>query len=386
MQHVPPSQWHRRSLPLLVRSLPLLLVLIGVLTNILTPPHLTFTPVFVAAPLVAAPLLSWRTTALAGAVGTCFVALRFWLELPGDVQQMINLLTVLTSTLIALVVNRMVARRNLWVASARDIAEIVQRAVVPRLPPNLGDLQVAAVYRAAERDALIGGDLYAAQATPFGARLMIGDVRGKGVAASRVVSLLLGVFREAAGAEPALESVTARLEATESSLSREEHELRMAVPQEEFTTAVVVEIPWHDTRVLRFVSRGHPPPLLLLSDGSTRPVQAWEPGLPLGLGDLGAPRERVETVPFPPGAQLLLYTDGVSEARDPSGAFYDPAERLSGRTFPDPQALVDAVCGDVLAHTGGELGDDLAVLVVQRSVPGGGAVEGHSDVAPDAAA
>ena len=75
---------------------------------------------------------------------------------------------------------------------------------------------------------------------------------------------------------------------------------------------------------------------------------------------------RVEEVTFPQGSQLLLYTDGLSEARDHSGSFFEPDKALAGRTFEDPEALVDAVLADVQAHTGGGTADDMALMAVQR--------------------
>ena len=67
-----------------------------------------------------------------------------------------------------------------------------------------------------------------------------------------------------------------------------------------------------------------------------------------------------------PGSQLLLYTDGVSEARNADGAFYDPAARLRGRCFPSPGALLDGLLTDVERHTDGRTSDDMALLAVAR--------------------
>ncbi|MFE3932798.1 SpoIIE family protein phosphatase, partial [Streptomyces goshikiensis] len=67
---------------------------------------------------------------------------------------------------------------------------------------------------------------------------------------------------------------------------------------------------------------------------------------------------------------LLLYTDGLTEARSGAGEFYDPAARLSGSVFSGPEALLSALSSDVRRHTGGGATDDMALLAVGR--PGEG--------------
>ncbi|WP_419999545.1 SpoIIE family protein phosphatase [Streptomyces boninensis] len=67
-----------------------------------------------------------------------------------------------------------------------------------------------------------------------------------------------------------------------------------------------------------------------------------------------------------PGGTLLLYTDGLSEARDASGTFYDPAAELAGRTFPSPARLLSTLVKDVHCFSGGPTADDMALLAVHR--------------------
>ena len=68
------------------------------------------------------------------------------------------------------------------------MAAVAQRAVLPTPPARLGDLHIDARYVPAESEALIGGDLYVVQSTPYGIRVMVGDVRGKGLGAVSAVS------------------------------------------------------------------------------------------------------------------------------------------------------------------------------------------------------
>ncbi len=74
-----------------------------------------------------------------------------------------------------------------------------------------------------------------------------------------------------------------------------------------------------------------------------------------------------QTFPFAAGDVLLLYTDGVLEARDRSGTFYPLAERVAAWAGLHPQALLDHLCEDLLAHaTGNTLGDDAAMVAIER--------------------
>lgn len=84
------------------------------------------------------------------------------------------------------------------------------------------------------------------------------------------------------------------------------------------------------------------------------------------MGDLGTWPDRGEEHGFPGGATLLLYTDGLSEARDRHGRFYDPEARLAGRALLEPGALLAALVGEARRHSGGFLTDDLALLAVRR--------------------
>ncbi|MFD7439169.1 PP2C family protein-serine/threonine phosphatase [Streptomyces sp. NPDC059861] len=360
----PPSDGRRISLArAFVRALPTLLLVIGGSYDYFTPRGFTGAPLFTAAPLVAAPILSRRATVLTGVVAVAMViGLQVRYGTLMQVEPFTELLTVATVAVLAVLINVLVRRSHARLDSAWEIAEAAQLAVLPEPMQRIGGFEIAARYEAAQADAFIGGDLYAVQDSRYGVRLVVGDVRGKGMGAVAAVAVVIGAFREAAEHETTLEAVAQRLE---RALAREGARRDGIDAFEGFTTAVLAEIP-HEDGVVRILNRGHPPPLMLYADGTVSPLPARDPALPLGMGELGAWPDRAEESRFPGGATLLLYTDGLSEARDAQGAFYDPAARLAGRTFRSPGELLCAVTEEVRRHSGGGTTDDMALLAVRR--------------------
>jgi serine phosphatase RsbU (regulator of sigma subunit) len=115
---------------------------------------------------------------------------------------------------------------------------------------------------------------------------------------------------------------------------------------------------------------------LLVSGGAGRFVEPDVPSLPLGLSHLAAFPREVTTVPFCPGDQLLLYTDGVSEARDKAGDFFSLTDCKAFSNGTDPENVLDHLQRDVLRHVGHALDDDAAMLLIRREpalVPPGAA-------------
>ena len=346
-----------------VRRLPALLLIVGAFYDYLTPQDFTAAPFFTAAPLVAAPLYSRRGTVLTGLASVAVVlAIHLRLGIVLRTDAITEAATVATVAVLAVLINALVRRSSEQLASAREIAEAAQRAVLPEPAERIGGFEIAARYEAAQEGAFIGGDLYAVQDTPHGVRLVVGDVRGKGMGAVAAVAVVIGAFREAAEQEATLEAVAQRLE---RALAREGTRRDGLDAFEGFTTAVLAELP-HGDGVVRIVDRGHPPPLLLQVDGTVSVLQVEEPALPLGMGELGVWPDRAEEFAFPGGATLLVYTDGLSEARDARGVFYDPAARLAGRTFRTPGALLGILAKEVRRYSGGWMTDDMAMIAVRH--------------------
>ncbi|MFD9544289.1 PP2C family protein-serine/threonine phosphatase [Streptomyces sp. NPDC060022] len=349
-----------------VRMLPALMIAGGVAFDLLTPPEVSAVPLFAAAPLIAAPFFSLASTIRTGVAAILTVlAIRVADGTVSEVVPVTELLTLLTVSLLALVINGVVRRSNEQLASARVIAETAMRAVLPTPDDRIGGLLVAARYEAAQADEFVGGDLFAVADTPHGVRLVVGDVRGKGLDAVEAVAVVIGAFREAAEQELSLEGVAQRLE---RALAREGTRRGGLDSMEGFVTAVLAEIPVGSGR-LRIVNRGHPEPILLHTDGALEVLAPTVPALPIGM-DLGVWPDRSDEWELPAGSTLLVFTDGLSEARDADGVFYDPAARLRGRIFPGPEELLSALTDDVRLHTGGRSTDDMALLAVGRPARG----------------
>ncbi|MEV8036112.1 PP2C family protein-serine/threonine phosphatase [Streptomyces sp. NPDC086182] len=245
-------------------------------------------------------------------------------------------------------------RRERVLAAVRSVAEAAQHAVLAPIPPSVGPFQVAVRYSAAAAEARIGGDLYALVPTPYGVRMIIGDVRGKGLPAVGTAALVLGVFREAAYDEPDLLAVVGRIE---RSLARN-------LGYDDFVTAVVAGYP--EPGRLEVVNCGHAPPLHVRASGSVASVDPVNPAPPLGLRALTGETPSLQVLPLADGDQLLLYTDGVTEARDHGREFYALAEGLARHVSDEPASTLAALDAELQAHVGGRLHDDAALLLLRK--------------------
>lgn len=275
-----------------------------------------------------------------------------------------DLATVAAVGLLGVVIAWVRRRRDAQLVTVRTVAEAAQLAILPPLPERVGPVRCSALYRAAQRGTLVGGDLYDVRAGPFGVRALIADVQGHGLAAVGTVGALLGAFREAVldDAEPV--AVAARLD--RRLLADTAHAMdASAEPPELFATAVLLEFP-PGQDLVRIVSCGHPPPLLVRGSAVHAVVVeevVVEPGPPLGLGVAGAAEPKAVELPLRAGDRLLLYTDGVTEARDRAGHFYPLAARVPVLAR-DPEGLVRAVWRDLAAFTDGGPRDDVALLLL----------------------
>jgi len=233
-----------------------------------------------------------------------------------------------------------------------NLAWQIQRGLLPSRDFVSGKWKAAYHYEPAGP---VSGDYCDLVATnDGGVYFILGDVAGKGVAASMLMVHLHAMFRTLISLELPLQNL----------VNRASRVFCESTPTGHYATLVC----GHATSSgeVEICNAGHLPPLLI-SDGPIRAIDAT--GLPLGLFC----DEQFSTahVHLAPGDKLLLYTDGLSEAQNDSGIEYG-TERLmqlaSGWNAVSPDDIINSCRADVFAFVGGDQKtDDLTVLAVQRS-------------------
>ncbi|MFI7414508.1 PP2C family protein-serine/threonine phosphatase [Streptomyces sp. NPDC049627] len=256
----------------------------------------------------------------------------------------------------------------------RKVAGAAQSALLRPLPARIDGLNVAAAQLSADRSACVGGDLYEVIATEHGVRAVIGDVRGHGIAAIGTVAAVLGSFREAVHDEPDLDRVLRRLDRALArhlrERAREEHPASGLEPDspvaEEFVTVLLLEI--DPDGEITALNCGHPWPYLL-SGTVVAPLARADPLPPLGPFPLPTELDPLPCGSLLPGDSLVLYTDGVEDARDARGRFFPLQAALIGavRNEPiTPQAILRTLFTALMRHTRGKQADDIALLVLRN--------------------
>lgn len=357
--------------------LPLTLMAVVAVADILSPADIHLGPLLVVAPAITASFAGPRLTA---AIGALSVAALVFIGIERDVITTLNLQVQIASlTVISVIVvlfDYLQERGRRELDRVRTVSEAAQGVLLRPLPPRMGPLRLASHYRAAASDARIGGDLFAAARTAGATRLIIGDVRGKGLESLGDTAMLVGAFRAAAHQQSPLPVLAGYLEGSVSwglaELAADGGHRDGLEVGEGFVTAVLVDV--HDDRpALTLIDCGHPPPLVL-HHGRAAALEVERPSPPLGLGRLSDLPYTAADFPFGAGDVLLLYTDGVSEARDARGAFYPLAERLQRLATDDPELLLARIMADLDAYAVGPLGDDVAMVAVVREPPAQGRV------------
>jgi integral membrane sensor domain MASE1/anti-sigma regulatory factor (Ser/Thr protein kinase) len=239
-----------------------------------------------------------------------------------------------------------------------EIAETLQRALLPRSLPTVDGFAVAARYLPAETGLSAGGDWYDVVPLPDGSvSVVIGDVAGHGLEAASVMGQLRLAVRAYAleGRPPA--SVVALADA----LLRE-------VASDVMVTMLYLSID-AETLEARAVNAGHPPFLIVTPDGNRYADPASAP--PLGLGR--AARYDESVVQLRAGTTLVLYTDGLIDRPDlpiAEGmrrlAVVVRSGKRSGNGRADESADLEALCDHLLEELApGDLSDDVALLAVR---------------------
>lgn len=325
-----------------------------------TPREIAFSRLLPAAPALAAAMWPVLPTMVLGAF--CFLLMIVLSFFHTDLGTQYTSAAIIAVTLAAAYGSHVRLQREETLFQVRLVADAAQKVLLRPLPRRIEGIDIESLYLAAQEQARIGGDFYEVIGTPHGVRLLIGDVRGKGLSAVGAASAVISSFREAAYDEPDLLGIVHRLETT---VTRHSAAFPVQDQPEHFATALLAEIP-HDGDRLLILNCGHPPPLIA-DCGKVRILEPTIPSPPLNLAALIGDRYWVDTVPFAPGEQLLLYTDGVSETRDHAGRFFPLPDWMRRQDTEHPRELLDRLHRDLLRHSGGRLGDDIAALALRHT-------------------
>lgn len=236
------------------------------------------------------------------------------------------------------------------------IARTLQQSLLPPELPDLPRIEAAARFRAAGDGIEVGGDFYDLFDTGRGvSAAVMGDVCGKGADAAALTALARYTIRTAAMADRLPSQI---LEMLNDAILRQRSDKR-------FCTVTYAQMEERRGSVLMTVaSGGHPLPYVLRADGTVETVGRW--GTLLGV--VPDPELTDTEVELLPGDTLLLYTDGVIEARSDEEGMFGPgrlAELLESCAGRDPDTVAQRIEDAVVDLQNGDPKDDIAILALR---------------------
>lgn len=314
-------------------------------------PSTVMAGLLIVGPLLASARLAPVPTALVGvyalvlgvAVGTIEGGL-------GSVDHGLRLVMVMVAGGFAVLSSHIRTTRE---KALGEVARVAQEAILQPITGRLGEVEVATRYQSASPHALVGGDVFDLANTPYGVRIIVADVRGKGLPAVKTAAATVGAFREGVYTQPDLVRLAHSLDR-----SLTEH-----LDAEDFVTAIIAGLrPGH----LQLVNCGHHPPLRIpgrSADGPPCLLGPDDPATPLGLD----PDPVLQVVPLSHGDRVLFYTDGLVEARDTRGVMFGLETPATHEvlTSADLGATLDDLLKLLIAHTGHRVDDDVALVIAQ---------------------
>lgn len=231
-----------------------------------------------------------------------------------------------------------------------EIAETLQRGLLPSPLPHIPGWSVAAMYRPAGAENEVGGDFYDVFRVPGGWMLAIGDVTGRGAGAASITAVARYTLRTAA---LLTDDPLVALGALNRAL--------LARGDSALCSLVALTLGEDGSASVRLAVAGHPPPLLVDGDEVTE-LSAADPV----LGAFHDAEWEIARSELEPGQQLVVVTDGIAEAQGAAGRFGEDRLRAELRGAANPARTLQRLEASLNEFTEGRLDDDVAILALGR--------------------
>ena len=233
-----------------------------------------------------------------------------------------------------------------------SIAHGIQMGMVPKIVPSYrkrDDIDIFASITAARE---VGGDLYDFFIGKDDVWFCIGDVSGKGVPASLVMAVTRSLFRTVVKHESTPEGVMATMNDSMSEMNENNM----------FVTMFIGRLDLFSGKI-EYCNAGHTAPVILSSEGNS--YVSMKPNLALGL--MSGYKYSGETTHLHPGDTIFLYTDGITEATNPSEELFGEKRMMEALDYKlDPETLVTSVSKAVETFSeGAQQSDDLTMLAIR---------------------
>ncbi len=308
-------------------------------------------------PLVASLLLTSRWTAVVATysllLGAMVVAFR-----PGSGQTVTVQLLVLAGLGGFAVGNCLLReRRERHLRAVLRVAQVAQAAILQPVPPRTGRFAFGSRYLSSDSTSEVAGDVVDVQPTGRGARILVGDVDGRGLSAVPLASIMLASFREACE-RPGLSLIEVARAV--------DHAIVLLGAQGQSATAVIMDV--DDRGWAEVVNCGHPPPLRRDAEGRVTSLSPQRYATALGR----SPDLHSDTFTLTPQDRLVIYTDGLLESRDAAGTMLPLDRQLSDLDEAEPTAAAGQLLDGTLRPRGRRNEDDAAVLVIDFNPAGTG--------------